>query len=133
MIEDESKSKERIVLETEKFIAFSPYASAAPFIVWLLPKRHAASFDEINETEIKDLARALRTALRKLYIGLGNPDFNYVIRSAPVNEKNVKYFHWGIAIVPRLAQPAGFELGSGIFINSSLPEECAKFLRDVEV
>lgn len=133
MIEDEYKAKDRMVLETEKFIAFSPYASAAPFITWLLPKRHAASFNEINEEEVRDLARTLRIVLRKLYLGLGNPDFNYCIRSVPVNEKNVEYFHWGIAIVPRLAQPAGFELGSGIFINSSLPEECAKFLRDVQV
>ncbi|MFH0764432.1 MAG: galactose-1-phosphate uridylyltransferase [Candidatus Omnitrophota bacterium] len=133
MMEDELGAKERMVLETENFIAFSPYASPAPFITWLFPKRHAASFDGINEEEIRDLARALRTVLRKLYLGLGNPDFNYCLRSVPVNEKNVEYFHWGITIVPRIAQPAGFELGSGIFINSSLPEQCAKFLRDVQV
>ena len=132
MAEDELAVKERMILETDKFIAFCPYASFMPFVIWLLPKRHAASFADIDEEEIRGLARTLRIILRKIYFGLGNPDFNYIIRSVPVKEKGVEYFHWGIVVTPRLLQPAGFEMGSGIFINSSLPEECAKFLKETE-
>ncbi|MDD5136498.1 MAG: galactose-1-phosphate uridylyltransferase, partial [Candidatus Omnitrophica bacterium] len=94
MAEDELTAKERMVLETDKFAAFCPYASFMPFVVWLFPKRHAASFADIDEDEIRGLARALKTILRKIYAGLGNPDLNYVIRSVPVKEKDVEYFHW---------------------------------------
>lgn len=132
MVERELKEGVRIVLETEKFVSFVPYASALPFIVWILPKRHTASFGDIDEKEETDLAAHLQSVLIKLYKGLDNPDFNYTIRSTPIKEYNSDYFHWAINIVPRITQPAGFELGSGIFINSSLPEKCAEFLREIK-
>ena len=69
----------------------------------------------------------------RLYHGLGNPDLNYSIRSLPTRERQTDYFHWYIAIVPRITRAAGFELGSGMFINSSLPEASAEFLRSVKV
>lgn len=128
-LEDELKSKKRIVLETEKFVAFMPYASAAPFSTWIFPRRHASCFADIDDAEVKDLAHNLRSTLAKLYSGLNNPDFNYTIRSAPVKERESEYFHWSISIIPRISQPAGFELGSGIFVNTALPEESAEFLR----
>ena len=90
-----------------------------------------ASFAEINEDEIHDLASNLKSTLGRLYYCLDNPDFNYTIRSIPVNEKGTEYYHWYISIIPRISQPAGFELGSGMFINTSLPEESAQFLRQV--
>ena len=92
-----------------------------------------SSFGDINEAEIKSLARILRSTLAKLYFGLNNPDVNYTIRSIPIKEDNNDYFHWYLTIIPRISQPAGFELGSGIFINTALPEESAEFLRLTEV
>ncbi|MDD5495664.1 MAG: galactose-1-phosphate uridylyltransferase [Candidatus Omnitrophica bacterium] len=132
MMEQELEAKERLVLETDKFVSFVPYAAAAPFIIWVLPRRHMASFDEIDDNELRDLSINMRVTLAKLYYGLDNPDFNFLVRSVPVREKGVEFFHWGISIIPRLSQPAGFELGSGMYINASLPEECAKFLRQVD-
>jgi UDPglucose--hexose-1-phosphate uridylyltransferase len=70
--------------------------------------------------------------LRKLYLGLNNPDYNYAIRTAPVSDLGAAYLHWYITIVPRISYAAGFEIGSGIYINPSLPEECAEFLRQVD-
>ena len=131
-LEEELKSKVRLVTETDKFVAFLPYAGAAPFMTWIFPRRHMPSFDEINENETRDLAINLKSTLQKLYYGLENPDFNYTIRSIPVREKGSEYFHWYISIIPRLTQAAGFELGSGVFINTSLPEESAAFLRQVK-
>jgi UDPglucose--hexose-1-phosphate uridylyltransferase len=131
ILESELKEKKRIVLETEKFVAFSPYASVSPFQIWIFPRRHFASFGDINEGEIGDLAKNLKTVLSKLYYGLDNPDFNYTIRSIPVKERGGEYFHWYLSIIPRLTQPAGFELGSGMFINTALPEESAEFLRQI--
>ena len=69
--------------------------------------------------------------MRKLYFGLNNPDYNYAIRTAPVSDLGAPYLHWYLTIVPRISYAAGFEIGSGIYINPSLPEECAAFLRQL--
>ena len=131
MLENELKRKKRVILESEKFVAFLPFAGASPFATWIFPRRHMASFSLIDEAEIKDMAHSLKCVLSKLYYGLDNPDFNYTIRSIPVRENDVEYFHWYLSVVPRISHPAGFELGSGIFINASIPEESAEYLRQV--
>lgn len=130
MIEEEVKAKTRIIYENELFIAYTPYAALTPFHTWIFPKHHHATFSETHDKEFNDLANMLRIILRKFYFGLNNPDFNYVIRSAPTDGRGLAYFHWYISIIPRLTKSAGFELGSGMFINVSLPEENARFLRE---
>ncbi|HEY9164730.1 MAG TPA: galactose-1-phosphate uridylyltransferase [Candidatus Kryptonia bacterium] len=130
-VQDELKAKERIIFQTRNFVAFIPYAALSPFHTWIFPLRHASSFDEITDVEVKDLARCLRTVLAKLYHGLRNPDYNYSIRSIPTRELHVEYFHWYLTIIPRVTKTAGFELGSGMYVNTALPEESAGFLRDV--
>jgi UDPglucose--hexose-1-phosphate uridylyltransferase len=131
-LKEELGDNKRIIMETDHFVSLIPYATLSPFATRITPKRHMASFAEINDLEIKDLAINLKTTLSKLYYGLDNPDFNYSIRSIPVHENGGEYFHWYLSIIPRISQPAGFELGSGIFINASLPEESAEFLRQVK-
>ena len=74
----------------------------------------------------------LKTTLAKFYFGLNNPDFNYVIRSNRPKDGRSEYFHWYMSIVPHLTTTAGFEMGSGIFINNAVPEETAEFLRKVQ-
>ena len=91
-----------------------------------------ACFHEMSDAEAGDLAHNLRRTLLRLYRGLDNPDFNYVIRTAPPENAGVRYYHWYVSIIPRLTKMAGFELGSGMFINVSLPEENASFLREVK-
>jgi UDPglucose--hexose-1-phosphate uridylyltransferase len=88
-----------------------------------------ASFGDVNAEELADLGSTLRTLLGKLYFGLNNPDFNYTVRTAPSENAGVKYYHWHISVIPRLTRVAGFELGSGMFINTVLPEAAAEFLR----
>jgi UDPglucose--hexose-1-phosphate uridylyltransferase len=92
-----------------------------------------ASFGDISAQEIADLGRVLRTLLGKLYYGLENPDFNLTIRTAPAELVGVRYFHWYLSVIPRLTRTAGFELGSGMFINTVIPEQAAEFLRKVKV
>jgi UDPglucose--hexose-1-phosphate uridylyltransferase len=123
----------RLVLETEHFVAFIQFATLTPFSMLIMPRRHMACFVEMRDAEAADLARILRRSLAKLYHGLADPDFNYVVRTAPTEYSGVKYYHWYVSIIPRLTRMAGFELGSGMFINASLPEENASFLRDVKV
>ena len=129
----ELKEGRRIVLDSEHFTTFIPYAALSPFHTWIFPKRHFASFSDINEHEAGDLAAHLKTTLMKFYHGLDNPDYNYVIRSSRPQDSGNEYCHWYVAVVPRITTAAGFELGSGMFINTSLPEENADFLRSVNV
>jgi UDPglucose--hexose-1-phosphate uridylyltransferase len=133
MREEEQSQRARVVIETEHFAAFVPYAAFSPFHLWVVPRRHSPSFLDATQDEIRDLAIVLRELLLKLYFGLNDPDYNYVIRSAPEHERASEYLHWYLAIVPRVTRTAGFEMGSGMFINTALPEESAAFLRSVEV
>jgi len=125
--------QQRIVLTTEHFVAMEPFASPTPFCTHIFPRRHMASFGDISAAEISDLARTLRTVLAKLYHGLDDPDFNYTVRTAPAECVGVRYFHWYVSIIPRLTRVAGFELGSGMFINVVPPENAAEFLRNVKI
>jgi len=129
----EIKEKERIVSENEFFVAFVPYAAISPFHTWIFPKRHSACFGETTQNEIVGLAEVLKDVLLRLYIGLDNPDFNYVLRSLSASGAETKYFHWYISVVPRITQAAGFELGTGMFINTAMPEESAQYLREVRL
>jgi UDPglucose--hexose-1-phosphate uridylyltransferase len=133
MLEEELEEQSRIVAISEHFAALELYASPAPFCTHIYPRRHMASFGDVSAMEINDLARMLRSILAKLYHGLADPDFNFTIRSAPAESVGVKYFHWYLSVIPRLTRMAGFELGSGMFINTVLPEAAAEFLRKVDV
>ena len=129
----EREDQIRIILETDEFLTFIPYAALSPFHIWIFPKRHAASFVGITERELDDLAINLKATLEKLYHGLGDPDFNFIIRSNRPKDADSEYFHWYMSIIPRVTMMAGFELGSGMYINTGIPEESADFLRNVPV
>jgi len=133
MREEEERQGSRVVIASEHFTAFVPYAAFSPFHLWIVPRRHSSSFLSTTPEELRGLAVVLRELLRKLYFSLNDPDYNYLIRTAPEHEHGAEYLHWYVAIVPRVAHTAGFELGSGMFINTTLPEESAVFLRSVEV
>ena len=123
----------RILAESEHFLSFIPYAALSPFHTWIFPKRHGASFSDITDAEVIDFAAELKAALQRIFIGLEDPDYNYVIRSSrPVDATN-RYCHWYLSLVPRVTETAGFELGTGMFINTVLPEESAAFLRSVRI
>lgn len=130
-LQDELEDQERIVFQNKSFVAFIPYAALSPFHIWVFPRRHSSAFEEINDDELLDLAEVFKVVLGKLYYGLNDPDYNYTIRSTPIQEHSSKYYHWYLAIVPRVSKQAGFELGSGMYINTALPEASAEFLRSV--
>lgn len=131
-LKEELSASIRVIYDTEHFVSFIPYASLSPFHIWIFPKRHSGSFSTIKENELWDLAFNLKNTMEKLYYGLENPDFNYVIRSGKPAEQDLEYLHWYISIVPRVAQASGFELGSGIYINPLMPETAAEFLRNIK-
>jgi UDPglucose--hexose-1-phosphate uridylyltransferase len=129
IIEMERKEQERVVMDEGDFIVIEPFAARFPFETWILPREHRATFGEISDSELSGFARVLNRLLEKFYRGLHNPAYNMVIRTAPSGEEGEEYYHWHVQIMPRLTTPAGFELGTGVFINTSLPEATARFLR----
>jgi UDPglucose--hexose-1-phosphate uridylyltransferase len=133
LVNYELKSRTRIVMDTENFVAFHPFAAQRPFETWILPKKQQASFGSVTDENLENLARILRINLIKLCRGLNDPDFNYVIDTAPVGDENEPYYMWHIRIIPRLTEIAGFEFGSGIYINTAVPEETARFMRGLDI
>ena len=101
--------------------------------MWIYPLHHTASFTEATEENLADLARLLRTLMRKVYFGLANPDYNLSVRTPPREARGLKYYHWYLSLILRVTRIAGFELGSGMFINTARPEESAAYLRNAPV
>lgn len=128
ILEFEMQDRRRVVFENSSFIAVVPYAAEVPFEVWILPKQHQASFGEISDEAKLDLAASLHAILCKLHLRLNNPDYNYVIATSPQYKADEPQLHWHLQIRPRLTTRAGFEIGSGVSINPSLPEADADFL-----
>ncbi len=127
---DEIEAGERVVEASPFFVAFVPFAALSPYHLWIFPRRHAPSFDSITDEEIGDLSHVLSRVLRRLSVALGDPAYNFSIRSAPVIEADWHFYHWYMAIVPRVSMVAGFEMGSGMFINTLSPEHSAEILRE---
>ena len=130
MIDEELGSGKRIVMDTDRFVVLHPFASRSPFETWIVPKEHNASFGSISMEDSKTFARVLKSTLFKIHSALNDPDYNYVIHTAPVKDEGEDYYHWHLQIIPRLTTTAGFEMGSGMSINVSFPEETAAFLRE---
>ncbi|MCL4464621.1 MAG: galactose-1-phosphate uridylyltransferase [Chloroflexi bacterium] len=120
---------ERVVLENERFAVFAPFASRWPFELWLVPRRHEARFERLDDEGQELLARALKETLGKVFAGLNDPPFNYWLHTAPTQQPVDEYYHWHLELAPKLAIAAGFELGTDVMINTALPEEAAGFLR----
>ena len=133
MVAEEIRQGDRIIVESPNFVAFCPFAARSPFECRIYPKKHRASYILIDDDEILELASVLRETLARIYIGLNNPDHNYIIRSAPIGDHDTRYLHWYMVIIPKISTPAGFEIGSGIYINTTSPEEAAEFLRKVKI
>jgi UDPglucose--hexose-1-phosphate uridylyltransferase len=132
-IDDELSHGTRVVQESEHFVAICPFASKVPYEIRLYPKRHSSVFGTINAEEESDLAFILQQILQRLKNLLGDPDYNFYIRSVTTCDGLVQFYHWYLTIVPRISHYAGFELGTGIFINTSSPEVCAEELRGIKL
>ncbi len=130
LVQQELAGGERMVLENDRFVVFTPYASRAPFEMWLLPKAHRPNFEASGEHDLASFAAALKTALGKLYYGLNDPPFNYWLHTAPTQRDVSGFYHWHLEILPKLSIAAGFEMGTEIMINTALPEVSAAFLRE---
>lgn len=95
--------------------------------MWLLPRRHQASFGDMDENDLNEFADLLQNALQRLGTVLEDPPYNFVVESW--DGRDVDFVHWRLRIVPDVVTPGGFELGAGVPINPSRPEDDAEALR----
>jgi UDPglucose--hexose-1-phosphate uridylyltransferase len=133
IIRQEIQQKERIVCQNDRFITIMPFAPRTPFEMWILPKRHSSAFYSQDDAEIRALAELFSESLQRLCKCIPNVPYNYVLHTDPLRSGGLEYFHWHFEIVPKLTSIAGFEWGSGFYINPLPPEEAALFLRESQV
>jgi UDPglucose--hexose-1-phosphate uridylyltransferase len=133
LIAHELEVKERVVHESERFVALAPYASRSPFETWIFPRAHQSGFEHAAPEDAFACAAELRVLLRKIDIALEEPALNFFLHTAPLREPPLASYHWHLTVKPTVAGVGGFEWGSGSFINPTPPEEAASFLRQTEV
>jgi UDPglucose--hexose-1-phosphate uridylyltransferase len=131
MIRKETSEGKRMVAEHERFVVFCAYAPRFPFEVWIVPRGHRSCFEMDSKECYLDLACALRETLIRINRQLDSLSFNYILHSNPVGQGGDEFYHWHMEVLPRLIQVAGFEWGSGSFINTVAPEDAARLLREV--
>lgn len=119
----------RLIEETPHFAAAVPFAATMPSEICIMPKRHQASFSNLEEPELREFARLLRRALDRLRRVHNDPPYNFIIESATRANLSAAFVHWRLRIMPNLTMPGGFELGTGLAINPSSPEADAAALR----
>jgi len=132
VIHQEIESQKRIIYENSQYVALAPFAPRAPFETWILPKRHESNFQPPNKN-FSSLAYILQVILKQMDKILEVPPYNFVIHTSPFQDEINEYYHWHIEILPKLTKIAGFEWGSGFFINPTPPEESAKFMREAKI
>jgi UDPglucose--hexose-1-phosphate uridylyltransferase len=136
ILREEESAGTRIIARNPQFTAFAPYASRFPFEMTIFPKRHSAFFPDVREDELEPLAEILKDVLTRLKKTVGDPPFNMVLHQAPNPSLSAKDWpelhlksHWHLEIIPILTKVAGFEWGTGFYINPVPPETGAQFLR----
>ncbi len=133
IVRQEIADRSRVVGENAEFLSVAPFAPRFPFEVWVLPKKHISYFEESQKFQFEALARIFSDTLRRLDRALGSPPFNFILHTSPLHERTGEFYHWHIEVMPKLSQVAGFEWGTGFYINPIPPEEAAAFLRDAEI
>jgi UDPglucose--hexose-1-phosphate uridylyltransferase len=126
----ERRTGRRVVMEANGFVALAPFAPRFPFETWILPTNHRSAFEETGVEELRGLAEVLGEFLRRMDRVLHRPPFNFMLHTAPLRDGPLDHFHWHLEIIPKLTNVAGYEWGSGFFINPVPPEDAAAALRE---
>ncbi len=133
IIKQELNEKTRVIASNDLFLSIEPFASRFPFETWLLPRYHESRFENLTSQQLTGLVAILKESLQRLALALNRPPYNMMIHTLPLDSRDQKEYHWHIEIIPKLTKVAGFEWGSGFYINPTIPEDAAKFLRELEL
>jgi UDPglucose--hexose-1-phosphate uridylyltransferase len=132
IIRQELQQKHRLIAENKSFLSIAPFASRFPFETWILPKTHYPTFEQMESSQYEQAAQILSDTLKKMNQVLADPPYNYVIHTSSSPETDAEHFHWHFEIMPKLTKVAGFEWGTGFYINPTPPEEAAEYMREAK-
>jgi UDPglucose--hexose-1-phosphate uridylyltransferase len=132
IIRQELQQKQRIITENKSFLSIAPFASRFPFETWILPKTHHSSFEAMELSQYEPAAQILSDTLQRLSHVLTDPPYNYVIHTSSFSGVDGEHYHWHFEIMPKLTKVAGFEWGTGFYINPTPPEEAACYMREAK-
>ncbi|MDP6444636.1 MAG: DUF4921 family protein [Pirellulaceae bacterium] len=124
LIEQERRAAKRIVHADDDWIAFCPFASRFPYEVWIAPRRCEPRFERMA-ADCRDVGRLVKRLVRQIEHVLDFPAYNYLVQTAPFDSSPCDHYHWHIVLFPRISTQAGFEWGTGCFINPVSPEQAA--------
>lgn len=127
VLKSELDGRERLITQNEHYAAIAPYAAKQPFETWIIPRRHPGSFATEPSNLLGYLAQVVQAVLQGMTTALNDPPYNMVLHTLPSGSD---HFHWHIEILPRLTRQAGFDWGSGFYVNPTPPEDAARFLRE---
>lgn len=130
IIRQERREMKRVVYEEEHVIVIAPYASRFPFEMWILPRKHASHIEEAHAEVVWEFAQTLKLLLEKIDRALERPAYNFVLHNGTMRDSGLPHYHWHLEVIPQLARIAGFEWGTGFYVNPTPPEEAAQFLRE---
>ncbi len=130
IIRQEIQQQVRVVCQNEAFLTITPFAPRTPFEMWILPKKHGSGYHLHNDQDLLLLADIFSETLQRLDACIPGVPYNFVLHTQPLRSEEMKHFHWHFEIVPKLTSIAGFEWGSGFYINPMPPEEAAQYLRE---
>ena len=133
LLEQERQTQERLVYENEDIAVIAPFASRFPFELWFLPRRHEPWYENAQPRTYFSLADAISVVCKKLNRALDHPPYNLMLHSAPYTNEDMSHYQWHLELIPTLTKVAGFEWGTGFYINPTPPEDAARHLRDIEV
>ena len=122
----------RLVHEDSEVVALAPYAPRLPFETWLLPRHHETRFEDASGPVYESLARTLKAVLQRMNHALESPSYNLLVHTLPISESAENFYHWHVELMPKLTRTAGFEWGTGFYINPTAPEEAAEVLRNAD-
>jgi len=132
IIRQEIQQNIRLVCENDKFVTLTPFAPRSPFEMWIMPRRHHSSYIDQDEASLSALTEIFSETLRRLDACIPGVPYNFVLHTQPLRSQPLDHYHWHFEIVPKLTSIAGFEWGSGFYINPMPPEDTCRYLREVE-
>jgi UDPglucose--hexose-1-phosphate uridylyltransferase len=130
IIRQEISKDLRVVCQDDLFIALMPFAPRSPFEMWILPRKHSSSYITLDEPSFASLTKIFSETMRRLDACIPNVPYNFVLHTAPLRSEPLEHFHWHFEIRPKLTTIAGFEWGSGFYINPMPPEDAAVYLKE---
>jgi len=132
IIRQELQQKKRVILENKAFLSVAPFASRFPFETWILPKTHYPGYEKMESSLYEQAAQILSETLKRMNRVLNDPPYNYVLHTSSFSGLESEHYHWHVEIMPKLTKVAGFEWGTGFYINPTPPEDAADYLREVK-